>query len=118
METVNAKITKATLFIEDHGILTFYVFLEWLGGGQGLGGYALDQYDRDQKKRSIGHGPGLIAMRRIMETVGVTAWDKLDGQLCRVQHDGWGSSRAPIIGHILDDKWFDLKKFMEANQDK
>lgn len=116
-EIVNARITGTNLGIEDHGILTFMIFLEWPGCGQGLGGYCLDKpISRDCETRA-GFGPGLIAIRKILETVGVTKWEDLKGQLVRAKVDGWGSSRPPIIGHILEDRWFDLKEFMDSHKD-
>lgn len=118
MEEVNAKITATQFGVEDHGILTFYVMLEWSGGGQGLGGFSLDGYCEETKSRDVGYGPGLVAMRRILETTGVDRWERLPGTLVRVRHHGWGSSKPPVIGHILEDKWFDLEQFMqEARED-
>jgi len=43
-----AKITSAKLSIQERGILTFWIFVEYeCGGGQGLGGLALDEYDKE-----------------------------------------------------------------------
>lgn len=112
MKIVNAKITNVSLEIEDHDIMTFWIYLEWNGGGQGLGGYCLDRYDRVKKCR-FGWGPGLTAIRHIMEVAGVKKWEDLKGKLIRAKIDSLGSSRPPIIGHIMDEKWFDLKEFME-----
>ena len=112
LETVNAKI-KSTMFgIEDHGCMTFFVFLEWLGASQGLGGYAIDQYRGDNCDRT-GQGAALVAIRKILEVVGVDTWEALPGKLVRLQVEGLGSSRTPIIGHIIEDRWFDLQKFMK-----
>ena len=114
MTVCNAKITGTMLGIEDHGILTFFVFLEGKGWGQGLGGFALDQYkDRERdggERESI--GAGLAAIRKILETVGVEKWENLPGTLIRVERSGLGSSVPPRIGHILEDRWFDLGEFM------
>lgn len=114
-ETVNAKITSTMLGVEDHGILTFYLFLEWRGAGQGLGGFALDSFGGEGKDRK-GWGGGLTAIRKILETVGVEKWEDLPGKLVRLKIDGLGSARPPIIGHIIEERWFDMKAFAEANQ--
>lgn len=111
MKTVNAVITSTSLGIQDHGIMTFWLTCEWSGAGQGLGGYGLDQYDKLTEDR-IGWGPSIIAIRKILEVVGVEKWEDLKGQLVRLKVDGWPSSRTPILGNILEDKWFDLKEFM------
>lgn len=113
LNTTNGKIRSTFLGVEDHGILTFFIHLEWDGAGQGLGGFAIDGPDKENGGR-LGFGPGLVAIRRILETVGVDSWEKLPGQLVRVRHEGWGSHRPPIIGHIMEDRWFDLREFMEA----
>ena len=49
---------------------------------------------------------------RIMNVVGVSKWEDLEGQFVRVAipSDFWGSS-IHVIGNILNDKWFNQKKF-------
>ena len=42
-EIKNARITRTTLGVEDHGILTAFLHLEGDGWGIGFGGYALDE---------------------------------------------------------------------------
>lgn len=115
METVNAKIANTMLGFEDHGIMTFFLYLEWPGAGQGLGGFAIDIGSRESGERR-GFGAGISAIRKILEVVGVQKWEDLKGKLVRAKVDGWGSSRVPIIGNILEDKWFDLKDFMERHR--
>ncbi len=118
LTTFNARIKSTMLGLEDHGLLTFFVHLEWNGAGQGLGGYGLDSSAGKDHKDRIGFGPGLIAIRSILEVVGVERWEQLPGQLVRVQAAGWGSHRPPIIGHIIEDRWFDLKAFMDKERAK
>jgi hypothetical protein len=115
-ETVNAKITNTMLGVEDHGILTFYVTLEWRGGTQSLGGFALDQYNGEDKDR-LGFGAGLTAIRKILETVGVERWEQLKGQLVRAKIGTLGSWDQPIIGNIMDERWFDLKAFIATTKE-
>lgn len=112
--TENATIESTYLGIEDHGTLTFYVHLSGDGWGQGLGGCALDQYGGEEADRS-GWGPGLTAIRRILEVVGVRSWEELPGKFVRVRREGLGSSGPPILGHIIEDRWFDLKTFMRLH---
>lgn len=103
----NAKITGTTLGIEDHGILTAFVHVEFAGGGCGFGGYGFDQWDAELKKRR-GAGYGTDFIRCVLETVGVSNWEQLKGQHIRVEHEGWGG-KILRIGHIINDKWFDPK---------
>ena len=101
----NARIRSTMLGIEDHGIMTFFLNLEWSGAGQGFGGYALDG-----KSGEIGHAKSIICLRRILETVGVEKWEDLKGQLIRIKKDDeWGTIKT--IGRILEDKWFDIDAF-------
>jgi hypothetical protein len=112
----NGKI-KSTMFgVEDHGILTFMVYLEGNGWAQGVGGYGLDNPDKGEGYRP-GFGLGLSAMRKIMETVGIDQWEKLPGTLIRIRrHDGEFGNDPPVIGHIIEDRWFDLRHFMESRR--
>lgn len=108
-EIVNAKITGTMLGFEDHGIMTFFVYLEWDGAGVGFGGYGLDEYNPELKKR-VGVGMSLDLLKEIMEVVGVEKWEDLKGKYCRVESGGWGES-AIAIGNLLKDKWINPKEF-------
>lgn len=116
-EIVNARISGTSLGIEDHGVMTFFLHLEWPGYGQGLGGFCLDSGKRGTDERT-GWGPGFVAIRKILEVVGVEKWEDLKGKLIRIKVVGWGSSQTPIIGNILEDKWLDLQEFFTSQKDK
>lgn len=117
LRTENCRIESADISIEDHGMVTFWLTLSGKGWGQGLGGWALDQAIRGGDERE-GWGPGIIAIRKILETVGVMKWSQLKGTLCRAKIGYCGSARPPIIGHIIDDKWFDMDSFAKQQKDK
>jgi len=106
-ETVNAKIDYTHLGFEDHGIMTFWIGLSWGGGGQGMGGYAIK-----------GWGPGLLAIEEILKTVGVEKWEDLPGKLVRAEIGLPGDSEPPIIGHIMENRWFNLAAFMAEHKGK
>lgn len=93
--------------------MTFFLNLEWEDGMcGGFGGYALDQHvGRDQPRVA---GPGYQAIRCILETLGVDSWEKLPGTLCRIEERGSGIGR---IGHIMEDRWFNLAVYMEDHRD-
>ncbi len=112
MKIVNAKITSASITMADHGCLTFWVTVQGGGWGISIGGYAIghgylgaDEFDGD--------GAGLEAMMRIMDVVGVEKWEDLKGNYIRVEDNGWGESIRKI-GHITDDKWFDIDEFFKS----
>lgn len=110
-EIHNALITGTMLGVEDHGIMTFFVYLEWDGGGVGFGGYALDEYDQELKKR-VGVGYSMDLLKQIMEVVGVETWEKLKGKHVRVDSEGWGG-KALGIGNLLKDKWIYPEEFFK-----
>ena len=114
MEITNGKILSTQLGREDHGIMTFMIFVEFYGCGCGIGGYALDGYDRETKSR-VYSAKGLEAIARIIETVGVDSWEKLPGTYVRVKNNGWGST-IDEIGHIIEDKWFNLREFFSEKK--
>ena len=108
IEIENAKISSVTLSMADHGCLTFMIFVEGSGWGQGFGGW------------SIGHGylganefegsaAGLECMMRIMNAVGVERWEDLEGKYCRIQRDSKGTITS--IANIVDDNWFNVRDF-------
>lgn len=91
METKNAIIKSARIFIEDHGILTAFLDLDYGGVCQGFGGYALE--------RTAGE-----FIRKTLDVVGVASWDQLVGKTVRVTAD---RNKIYQLGHIVNDRWFD-----------
>lgn len=108
-EIHNAKITGTMLGIEDHGIMTFLVYLESDCWGIGFGGYALDEYDTKLERR-VGIGMSLDLLKEIMEVVGVDKWEDLEGRYVRVASEGWGG-KALGIGNILKERWVYPEEF-------
>lgn len=115
-EIINAKITKTTITMSDHGCLTFYVFFDSNAIHCGIGGYCIghgylgakdDVFDATDK--------GLVAMMKIMDTVGVERWEDLDGKYIRIEKPDWGDS-CTKIGNIIEDKWFDIKEFFKEDK--
>jgi len=106
METKNAKITGTMLGIEDHGIFTCFICLEYGGSGQGFGGHALDEYDKEADTR-IGVSGGIEYIRKVLEVIEVDSWEELKGKYCRVIVDNF---KVYSIGNITKEKWFDPQK--------
>ena len=107
----NAKITGTMLGKEDHGIMTFYLYVEFDNGGCGYGGYVLDEYDKAEKRR-FGTAAGMQAITEILDCVGVDTWEELTGSFIRCEHEGWGGNIIRI-GHLIKNKWLDLDEFFE-----
>jgi hypothetical protein len=81
VETI-AKIRKATLGWEDHGIFTCMLDLDYGAIGQGAGGYALDEpvhVDGEFVGR-VGTAYGMNWIIRLMRAVGVNDWSELQGR--------------------------------------
>ncbi len=109
MEIRNAKITSTMLGREDHGIMTFMIFVEFGGCGCGVGGYALDGYDKVMDKR-VFRAESMEAISKMLDVVGVDEWEKLPGTYIRIKDNGWGST-IDEIGNLMEDKWFNLREF-------
>jgi len=112
METKNAKITSTMLGIEDHGILSFYLYLDYGGSGQGAGGYSLDTPIKTGNTflRRVGTAEGLSLIMEILEIVGVGKWEDLPGKYIRVQAD---QAKVHAIGNVIKDKWLNFETFFK-----
>lgn len=103
---VNALIKRASIYVEDHGLWTVTLDLEYdstFGGVQGFGGYALG--------RAKGPPRAALALfiMRCCEVVGVRSWEEIKGKHVRVHIDGGGgcSNKIHGIGNLMDsDRWF------------
>ncbi len=82
-----AKISGTTLGYEDHGIFTLYLHVEYGASGQGVGGYALDQYSKAHEGR-YGTAYGMEFIRRTMQACGVNSWESVKGRTIIVVKEG------------------------------
>lgn len=116
-EIKNARITRTMLGVEEHGILSAMIYLEYNGRGQGFGGYSLDapaakaERDKGALKRHPHKNCGLF-VARVLEVVGVEKWEDLKGQVCRADAS---YSQVHAIGNFLKEEWFYPEK--ELNED-
>ena len=116
MEILNAKITSTSITMADHGCLTFWVTIEGGGGwGVSIGGYSIG-HGYLGANEFHGYGPGLEAMMRIMDVVGVDKWEDLKDKYIRVESNGRGRT-VKKIGHITSDKWFDIDEFFKSKKE-
>lgn len=95
--TQNAVIESVSLCDDEHGGLTFWLFLDYGGSAQGFGGFGFGPDD----------GPPLVfahlALREVLRVVGARKWEDLKGKTCRAEGT-W--SGVTGIGHITKDVWF------------
>lgn len=111
MEIENAQISKVSISMADHGLLTFTIFVKGHSWGCSLGNY-VNGVGHLGAKEWKGNGSAIVAMMKIMDTVGVEKWEDLEGKYVRVKSEGWGSTMH-CIGNLIEDKWFDLKEFFK-----
>ena len=109
MRILNAKITKVSISMADHGCLTYELTLDMGGTGCVYGGIVIGKgyLGADHFE---GYSKGTEALMRIMDVIGVERWEDIEGKYCRVVSDGWGSIISKI-GNIIEDKWFDQRAF-------
>lgn len=115
-EINNAIIKDTMLGYEDHGILTFMLFVETSGYQCGVGGYVLDNYDKEQKRR-IPVAKSMEAITKILNVVGVKRWEDLKGQYIRIKSAAGWSAKIKEIGNIMTDKWFNMEDFFSNMED-
>lgn len=108
----NGRIIKTMLGREDHGILTFKIYVEHeCCTVSGIGGFALDRRDRETG-RLIFTASGLAAISKILEVVGVKTWEDLLNKYIRFEYDRSALSITKI-GHITEDKWVELRDYFQ-----
>lgn len=108
----NAQITSTMLGREDHGIMTFMIFVDAGAYHCGIGGYAIDGYDKETKTR-VFTAKGMEAISKILEVVGVDKWEDLPRKYVRIVDNGRGTT-IEEIGNLMEDKWFNLREFFSA----
>lgn len=105
----NAIITSTMLGREDHEIMTWMIYIKTASFVCGIGGYCLDEYDKETKTR-VFRTESMESISELLDVVGVDKWEDLPGKYIRFEDNGWGSNITKI-GNIIEDRWFDMKEF-------
>jgi len=99
VEEKNAIVEGFEVFIEDHGILTAYLYLDYgEGSHQGFGGYALQSPAHPGALNAAG-----IFIRRVLEICEVDRVSECAGKTVRARASFSG---VEAIGHVVKDDWF------------
>lgn len=115
----NALIKNVSLSSTDYCCLTLNMNLEGGGWVCSYGGYCLgkiypNSYEKDTYE---GSAAGMEAIMRIMDVVGVSHLEDMQGKYVRVATKGWGST-IKIIGNIVSDRWFDYETFFTDEKEE
>lgn len=114
MTIENAKITSTSISMADHGVLCISFCVKGDGWGCNIGQY-VNGIGYLGAKEWKGNGSAIVAMMKIMDTVGVSKWEDLPGKFIRVKINGCGST-IDEIGNIIEDKWFNLREFYATDK--
>lgn len=91
-----AKVTKATLEIQERGVLMFWVFVDYEEGcSQGVGGLCLDMYDNEKDKR-VGTAYGCEMIRQCLKVFNVNDFSEMKGKYIWVLGEGEDLSFKPL----------------------
>mgnify|MGYP003419693171 FL=1 len=90
-----AKVSKASLEIQDRGILNFWIHVDYEEGcSQGVGGIVLDGYDKELKGR-VGTAGGCEVIRQLLLLFQVNDFSEMKGKYIWVVGEGEGLSFNP-----------------------
>lgn len=84
------KVDAVDLFIEDHGLLTLSVSLDFGGRFQSFGGFCLDTYNEKTEKRE-GSAAGTDFILSILHLFGVTRLSEAVGKPVYALREGDGT---------------------------
>lgn len=91
-----AKISKASLEIQERGILNFWIYVDYEEGcSQGVGGIVLDEWDKEKEER-VGTAYGCEMIRRLLLELCVNDFSEMKGKYIWVIGEGEGFSFKPL----------------------
>jgi len=102
IEIKNAVIEGASLTVDDRGILTAYLALNYGDSGQSFGGRALYLPESFINSKKPGNFAGHFICR-VLKIAGISDWNDLVGKAIRVKAK---YLNVIAIGHIIEDDWF------------
>ena len=90
-----AKVSRASLEIQERGILNFWIHVDYEEGcSQGVGGIVLDDYNKELKER-VGTAGGCEVIRQLLLLFQVNDFSEMKGKYIWVVGEGEGLSFNP-----------------------
>lgn len=109
---------ESTALEKQHGIMSFSLMFNFGGTSQVFGGYELDDYSEELKRR-VGTAGGLDLVMGIIKACGVEKWEDIKGKVMYVlyEKEGWNEQIIGIKALSFEqggiflikewqDKWF------------
>jgi hypothetical protein len=120
-------IESTFLGVEDHGIFTYWLTMDYGSSGQSVGQYALDEPRNGSDGEHLGRfgtAAGLDLIMRTLKVVGTDRWEKLKGSRVYVLKEGddWGYGLGfanvtnPENNYLIFGEHFKQWKLTEPNQ--
>lgn len=100
-ELKNARVKRARLGYEDHGLLTYALDLDFDGTMQSYGNLLFSNRKEGVKVANAFGGQMIMSTLDLLE---VRTWDQVSGSVCRALCD-WSMIYA--IGHFQKDLWLE-----------
>ena len=97
----NAVITDTMLGIEDHGIFSASITLDYGGTFQHFGGYCLGM--PPDTEVDVPSDAASRFIQRTLQVAGVDKWEDLVGRPIRAEASRKG---VEAIGHFMNNDWF------------
>ena len=113
----NALIEKVDLSMADHGVLCLEMVLKGQTWGVVFGGRVMGKGYLGAKKFE-GYAKGIEEIMRIMDVVGVSKFNDMEGKYVRVETERWVGGTVHKIGNIIEDKWFDYDEFYKKELER
>lgn len=115
-QIINIQIVSTRFGFEEHNCLTFDIKFNHANGWLTIGSYCIGHGSIYESKENniTGSKIGTEAVARILWAVSANSWEDLKGKYCRVKFDGTG--KITSIGHIVEDKWFNLAEYMKLKK--
>ena len=116
-QIINAQINSTRFGFDEHYHLIFDIKFSNINGWLTMGSYCIGRGSVyvDNESSITGSKKGTESMARIMWAVGADTWENLKGTYCRIKFDE--SGKVTSIGHILEDKWFNLVEYMKRKDE-